>query len=905
MEKKMGTITGAFAKSLKAKLILFFLLVGLVPLFINGYSTNNSFKDIKQINASNLATSASNIASAIEKNLFERYGDVQAFGLNESIQDANNWYQENNSKIVVSMNKLNAMYGIYFVSLLVDLEGKVIAVNSKNDQGNPIDTSGYYNQNFLNASWFGKAKNLKSGETYLTPLHQDKEIGQIYSNDGLTMGYSAPVYGQDGQAIAVWHNYAKFSLVEDIFLEAYSNFITLKLPQMELTLLDPKGNIIIDLDPTYKKGSAEKVVHNFEKVLFKLNLAEKNVEAAQKAVKGENGFMYATHARKKIVQAAGYAHVPQDWGMDWSVMVRVPDENLNASIIASEKNSLIIAGISSIAIAFIAWFIAGMVARPITNVAQMLGKMAEGRLDTSPTEITSKDEIGHLEQFSNTLLTTIKSFMDSAQSILGGNTDNDQFGVRGDFDTAAQGMLTQARDQKEAARIKAGQDAEAAFAGHTARANLLTGTMACDTNFKVTSMNEQTKNILESVENHIPGGIKVKDIIGQNIDVFHQNPAVNRNALKGLQSGAQAEVVVELAGKVLQINASCITDDEGNRLGYLAVWQDITEARTAQERERATAEELKQNVDSMLTVVQAASQGDLTQAITVSGDTPIGKMGEGLKKLFTGLRNDIENISKNAESVSAAAEELTATSTTMSANAEETSAQAGVVAAASEEVGTNIQTVATGSEEMSASISEIANNATQAAKVSNEAVEIANKTNTTITTLGESSSEIGEVVKVITSIAEQTNLLALNATIEAARAGEAGKGFAVVANEVKELANQTAKATEEISGKVQTIQTDTGNAVQAIEEISNIINKINDISNTIASAVEEQSATTNEMTRNVSEAARGVGEIAQNISGVSTAAEETTQGSSQTKDAASELSKLAVDLQELVTKFKI
>lgn len=327
--------------------------------------------------------------------------------------------------------------------------------------------------------------------------------------------------------------------------------------------------------------------------------------------------------------------------------------------------------------------------------------------------------------------------------------------------------------------------------------------------------------------------------------------------------------------------------------------------REQAEREQQQAHELQTKVNSILTVVSKAGEGDLTSDVTVSGVDAIGQLGEGLQKFFAGLRRDISGIGKNAESVSVAAEELTATSTTMSANAEETSAQAGVVAAASEQVGTNVQTVATGSEEMTASISEIANNATEAAKVSNEAVEVAKRTNATITTLGESSKEIGEVVKVITSIAEQTNLLALNATIEAARAGEAGKGFAVVANEVKELANQTAKATEEISGKVQTIQADTGNAVQAIEEISNIINKINDISNTIASAVEEQSATTNEMSRNVAEAAKGVGEISQNISGVSAAAQETTQGASQTRDAATELSKLASDLQNLVSRFKI
>jgi len=212
--------------------------------------------------------------------------------------------------------------------------------------------------------------------------------------------------------------------------------------------------------------------------------------------------------------------------------------------------------------------------------------------------------------------------------------------------------------------------------------------------------------------------------------------------------------------------------------------------------------------------------------------------------------------------------------------------------------------VATATEEMSASIKEIAKSATEAAKIATSAVRTAESTNATVGKLGESSAEIGQVIKVITSIAQQTNLLALNATIEAARAGEAGKGFAVVANEVKELAKETAKATEDISRKIEAIQGDTKGAVEAIGQITTIINQLNDISNTIASAVEEQTATTNEITRNVGEAAKGSSQIVENIVSVATAAKSTTEGATNTQVAAQELARMAAELQRLVGQFK-
>ncbi len=380
--------------------------------------------------------------------------------------------------------------------------------------------------------------------------------------------------------------------------------------------------------------------------------------------------------------------------------------------------------------------------------------------------------------------------------------------------------------------------------------------MFANHDLEIEYMNPASKRTLKTLEHLLP--VKVDQMEGQCIDIFHKDPSFQRNLLsnpKNLPRSAHISVGPE----TLDLLASPVFDQSKKCVGTMVTWSVITDRLKLEQRSKDMTEHLKQTLNV---------------------------------------------VNQNAQALSAASEELSSVAQQMSTNSEETANQANVSAAAAEQVSKNVATVATAAEQMSASTKEIAKNASEAARVASTAVKVAEETSKTVNKLGESSVEIGKVIKVITSIAQQTNLLALNATIEAARAGEAGKGFAVVANEVKELAKQTAAATEDIGQKIEAIQADTKGSVEAITHISSIISQINDIQNTTASAVEEQTATTAEIARNAGEAAAGSTEIARNITKVSQAAQSTSEGASNTLAASSELAKLAAELKQVVDNAK-
>jgi methyl-accepting chemotaxis protein len=327
--------------------------------------------------------------------------------------------------------------------------------------------------------------------------------------------------------------------------------------------------------------------------------------------------------------------------------------------------------------------------------------------------------------------------------------------------------------------------------------------------------------------------VRAHQIVGKSLDIFHKHPAHQR-ALLADPRNLPHSARIKLGPETLQLNVYALYDGAGNYMGPALSWE----------------------------IISARAQME---------DTVTGKLG-------------------------GASQKLTAVAAQLAAGATQTSAQASRVAGAAEQMRTNVSSVASASEEMSATVREISSNASESAKTARQARELASGANRTVQALNASSVTIGKVTKVISTIAQQTNLLALNATIEAARAGEAGKGFAVVANEVKELAKETARATEEIAQQIETIQVDTGRSVLAIGDIVKIIESIDGYASSIAASVEEQATTVRDIARNANEVSAGVASVVDNIEGVAQAAKDAERNAAETQSAAVEVQEICAQL---------
>ncbi len=467
--------------------------------------------------------------------------------------------------------------------------------------------------------------------------------------------------------------------------------------------------------------------------------------------------------------------------------------------------------------------------------------------------------------------------------------------------------------------------------------------MMIDRDFIITYANETTVKMLNKYADTFRTVWPTFDpanVMGSCIDMFHKDPSHQRKLLSD-PNNLPYKTDIEVGPLTFALSVTAQTDDGNNYVGNALEWKDVTEERSRVIRENKVAEFQSGEVEKLSFVMAEIANGDLTQSYEVAEadeDTQstwstFNDIATQVNTMCTNLREVMTLMMNNAGTLATSSEELTGTAGKLETGAGDTMSQSASVSSAAEEMSINMKNMASSTEQMTSnvqavssaitemtdSIGEIAKNAEQASSVANNAANLAESSNVTIGQLGSAADEIGKVIEVIQDIAEQTNLLALNATIEAARAGDAGKGFAVVATEVKELAKQTADATEDIRSRITGIQGSTQEVVHSIDEISKVIAEVNSVSTTIAAAVEEQSVTTKEIARNVaqtSEAASTIStgvaesasaseEITRSITEVDTAAKNTASAATLTKETGVSLSSLAGELQGLVGKFNV
>ena len=482
--------------------------------------------------------------------------------------------------------------------------------------------------------------------------------------------------------------------------------------------------------------------------------------------------------------------------------------------------------------------------------------------------------------------------------------------------------------------------------------------MYADNDFVIRYANPKSLETLRGLEKYLP--IRMEQLVGSSIDIFHKNPSHQRRMLSSAKN-LPHKAIIDLGPEKLELLVSAITTHEGEFIGTMVTWDVVTERL---QREEGMSRAINMLENTPINILFADTDHNIAYAnpksietlrgvqslLPVPVDNLVGqnidifhknprhprkivsdpanlphkaniRLGDEVLSLLVSPIYDnqknflgpmvtwdmitdkvrlLREVKEVSQQLAAAAAELTASAMQMSATSEETSGQSNEAASGAEEVSRGVESVATSTEEMLASIQDISKNTNVSSQMSSETRQQAEYTNSLITKLGDSSLEIGNVIKVISSIAQQTNLLALNATIEAARAGDAGRGFSVVANEVKELAKQTATATEEITFKINGIQQNTSEAVSAINSIGQSVAGLNDISSSIAASVEEQMATTNEVARVVADSNGAVRSVTEIIRNVSDAAQQTSQGASQVLDAARSLEQIASTLNAMV-----
>jgi hypothetical protein len=434
--------------SLQSKLLVCFLLIGMTPLGVLAFFTWKASSQIIASVIGSYASTASTLNDRIDRNLFERYGDVQAFGLNTVLLDTNAWYKigAKQNPIAAAANEYSKLYGFYPLLLAVDLEGRLIAVNDRNPQGAPIETAWLYEKNFKEEPWFKAAlagdflKSDSLNGTVVDDVHADPDVQRIYGDEGLVLGFSAPIKDPTGKVIGVWNNRAAFSVVEQIVEETYRDLSKQGLGSSELTLIDRNGRVIVDFDPAKHQGDAR--IHRDTNVVLKLNLLQSGLTAARLAASGESGGCRSLHVRKKVWQVCGYAQSRGALGypgLRWSSLVRVLETEALATSRSLQFIIQTLLGGGALGLGVVAWLLGRSIARPLIRGIHQIN-----------------DAGTQLSEVSAQLAATSQSIADSASKQAASLEES------GAALTETSGMIRQSSEHAQAAKVLANQTHAAA-----------------------------------------------------------------------------------------------------------------------------------------------------------------------------------------------------------------------------------------------------------------------------------------------------------------------------------------------------------------------------------------------------------------------------------------------------------